>query len=364
MRGPSRQFKAPQLRDIDSIELDPLNPRLPEELTGAKQPALLQYLFENGVLEELAQSFIDNGYFSHEPIVVVRSDKPGRFVALEGNRRLATLKILCGSEIAEGIGFAGLEATSGQISELKEVPCYEVDSRESVYSFIGFRHIGGLKMWGPEAKARYVRQQVDEAAAAAIDRPFREIARRVGSSTQAIRNSYISFAILAHARAHLGLMVNRVLNGNRFGVWSRLLNSPDLREYIGFGDCVEYAEVLEGLKGLDKNRLSEVLLDLAPKDGAPPILRDSRLATDYARVITDPRAREKLRSTRNLSLARQVVDTRDLPARIRAVNAQAGLLNEEMQRLDVCTQELRDSVTDLYGTTRSMKALVKELPDT
>ncbi len=45
----------------------------------------------NWSLDELAVSFIDSGYWPHEAMIVVR--EKGQNVVVEGNRRLAALKV-------------------------------------------------------------------------------------------------------------------------------------------------------------------------------------------------------------------------------------------------------------------------------
>src|SRR4051794_19709698 len=88
--------RAPRREDVavSDLLLDPLNPRLPEDLQGSPQGELLRYLYEEAVLDELIQSFSDNGYFEHEPLIAYRDRRLRGWVVLEGNRRLAALKIL------------------------------------------------------------------------------------------------------------------------------------------------------------------------------------------------------------------------------------------------------------------------------
>lgn len=54
-------------RQVQHLLLDEQNPRLPEDLQGKPQRKLLEYLYETGNLTELAQSFVDNAFFKHEP---------------------------------------------------------------------------------------------------------------------------------------------------------------------------------------------------------------------------------------------------------------------------------------------------------
>src|SRR5262249_7736539 len=80
---------------VDILSLDPQNPRLPEDLQGAAESKILRHLAENDALEEIAQSYVDNGFFPHEPIIILdKPERDGRHLVLEGNRRLAALKIL------------------------------------------------------------------------------------------------------------------------------------------------------------------------------------------------------------------------------------------------------------------------------
>jgi hypothetical protein len=342
--------------DVEDLHLDTRNPRLPEDLVGKAEPKVLKYLFEHGVLDELAQSFMDNGYFVAEPLIV--TTERGRSVVLEGNRRLATLMILHRLPVAEGLSFVGIEPADGELKSIRKVPCYVVSDRADVVPFIGFRHIGGLKMWEPEAKARYVLHQVDEAHDEGdTENPFLDVARRVGSNTQSIRGSYVAIAILRHARDDLGLNVNRLLSENRFGVWQRALSSPELRKFIGFGDPTTYEDVRASLKSLKKERLREVISDFVPSASAErAVVGDSRLVTEYGKVLANKEAHAVLRRTGDLDLARQITDELDLPARVQKLKSRASVLREEIARVEM-TGELRAAIDELFVECRQMKAL-------
>ena len=152
-------------RKVTDLELDPKNPRLPEFPQEKSQRELLKHLFEHGVLEEIAQSYVDNGFFPHEPLIVMPKGSSGsRCTVLEGNRRLAALMVLLKLPTAEGLSFLGLELTRTHGAGLREVPCFAISSRNEVHAFLGFRHIGGIETWEPEAKARYLLREIDRAA--------------------------------------------------------------------------------------------------------------------------------------------------------------------------------------------------------
>ena len=145
---------------FDELLLDDENPRLPERLHGQPQSEILRYLYEQGALEELAYSYRDNGFFPQEPLLVVERDEEDTYTVVEGNRRLAALKILHGCSEADDIGFPGIELSAERLDSLREIPCVPIADRNQIHAYVGFRHIGGLKTWPPEAKARYLLAEV------------------------------------------------------------------------------------------------------------------------------------------------------------------------------------------------------------
>lgn len=274
------------IKDVPTgrLLLDSENPRLPEELQGESQDAILTYLEENEVLDELAASFVANGYFPTEPLVVLPPGGDGFRVVIEGNRRVATLMILLASPLATSLGLSfDLEPAPRrqQLAELSSIPAVEVASRSEVAAFLGYRHLNSFKPWKAESKSRYVWREVEQQAREHPDRdPFYEVARRVGSNSRGIRNSFLAFELLRQARDEHGLNIRPLLR-ERFGVWQRLLTAGGVLEYIGYADSPRtFAEVQAAAARLDQDRLAEIIEDLTPrKAGMRAVLQDSRSVT-------------------------------------------------------------------------------------
>ena len=349
-----------KIRKVDELYLDDHNPRLPEELHGASQERLVRYLYDTAVLDELARSFANNGFFEHEPLIIVSTNQPRQYTVLEGNRRLAALMILHHRSEADDLTF-DIDIAPEQLSSLCEVPCFEVQTLDEVYKFLGFRHIGGIKKWSPEAKARYISTEIERLHTVdASVNPFREVAKRVGSNTQGIRNNYLAIAILRYAREEFGLNV-RALQNERFGVWQRALNSPDIREYIGIRDALDYAEIQIALRTLHAERLRRVIADLTPPAaGQRAILADSRQLTDYGRILSNKRASEILLRYNDFDVAKRLVDEIDLPKRIDAIRRQCEMVQHDVQRAEG-SEDLRAAATELYAVTRAILASTKQL---
>lgn len=356
---------------VSDLELDSENPRLPEGLLKKPEQELLKYFYEEGVLEELAHSMLDNGFFRSEPLLVIRKNagrkKKGiaSYTVLEGNRRLSTLRFLLRDRVPEDLRLVvGRESTGAQLARLKSVSCQIVESREDVDAIIGFRHIGGLKKWESEAKARYILRHIDQLASDRIcDDPFYELGRRVGSNAQGIRNPYIAIAILHVARNEYGItQVNELLGERRFSVWQRALSSGEIRDYIGFGkNATTYKQVRMQLKKLNPKQLKEVISDFVRGRRARAIVGDSREITEYGRVLQNPVARAILRQSQDLDLAKQLVDKQDLPIRVRKLVDLAKVLKDEVDELETIDEETRSAVVELFKVARAMKSVAENI---
>ncbi len=352
---------SPQIipRKVTDLELDPQNPRLPEFFRGKSQSEILHHLFEHDVLEEIAQSYVDNGFFPHEPLIVLPKPSPSsRFIVLEGNRRLAALMIVLELPAADGHSFPGIELPGSRVETLSEVPCFAIASRAEVHAFLGFRHIGGTKTWEAEAKARYLLLEVDRAVSEGTGDPFREVGRRVGSNALGVRNPYIAIRILQSAREDFGLD-STFVQQQRFGVWLRAMNSPEIRGFIGLGNPRTHEEIREAITRLDQAGLKEVLGDFRPKPGRiKALLADSRDVTLYGRVLANDAARAILRRVGDLSVAGQVLVQTHLADRIGRIAASCRVLFDELHGIELDPESV-EAIDELAGIVRSMEALAQ-----
>ena len=100
---------------LEQLSLDPRNPRLG---LGAAEPLATQErvleLMRGWNLEELAVSFLENGFWPQEAVIVVKEElynQPDTLVVVEGNRRIAALKYLqrcvCRQSSIEDLAHAG-----------------------------------------------------------------------------------------------------------------------------------------------------------------------------------------------------------------------------------------------------------------
>lgn len=343
---------------VGLLDLDPENPRLPPEMSDDSQEEILVYIWRTGQLDELAYSFVENGYFEAERLIVVPDCD--RFTVVEGNRRLATLQILLG--LHETAASLNIEVPGDRQDELQLIPCLVADHTDSVRTYLAYRHIGGMKTWSSEARARFTSAMVDRAVGDDHDRPFRQVGRVVGSNAQGVRNSYLAYTVLRFAREELGLDT-RYLLYERFGVWTRCMNSGNVREYIGIGRPSTYQECQESLRQIDRFRLGEVVDDLTPKSvTSKALVSDSRDITTYGQVLANESARMALRQYEDFGVARRIVREDDLGTRTASLAASVErLLNDVSLASSPIRADLEPPSERLSRFARALLAVVRDL---
>lgn len=149
---------------VNSLHLDPKNPRLGRESLSRAPREIIQYLFEHDKALEIADSISTRGYFSNEPLLAIREND--RLVVVEGNRRLAALKALSEPGLLEGSVERQVERLSRRIANpqsIVKVPVTIAPSRKATDRLIAGRHIGTpVLAWQAENRASFILDKLEE----------------------------------------------------------------------------------------------------------------------------------------------------------------------------------------------------------
>jgi hypothetical protein len=202
---------------VEQLLLDTENPRIGD--ASSQHDALQKVLDDQGEkLFELAQSIVAEGMSPIDRLLVLRENpKSDRFVALEGNRRVAALRILANPAVLTGLSVK--RAMQKRLEDLAKdfvtanvepIDCFESESREAGAPWLHLRHTGenegrGVVDWSGHAAARF--RGTDPALQAL------EFVKTHGNLTE----------------AQLAAV------GNSFPITTldRLLSTPDVRKRIG-----------------------------------------------------------------------------------------------------------------------------------
>lgn len=193
-------IKKTHLADVDCLALDRDNPRLVGSDPNAPEEQVIADLYKGEELGELLQSIANNGYLDIEPLIVLEED--GRLIVLEGNRRLAAIRLFREPELAERIFQAERlripvpAITQERRNTLDRVSVYRVAERDDARSFIGFKHINGAAKWDSFAKGKFAAQWYKSGGVSLED-----IAGRIGDKHATIKRMVNAIYVLEQAES-------------------------------------------------------------------------------------------------------------------------------------------------------------------
>ncbi len=175
---------------VSDLHFDRRNPRLAEH-DIASDDEIIPILWETMDVLELVQSIVASGYFQHEPLIVTHEE--GRHVVIEGNRRLAAVKVLLDPAMAQERGWDVAELQPAARARLTELPAI-ISDREQSWRFLGFKHVNGPAKWSSYAKAEYI---ADVHQSFGI--PLSDVAAQIGDRHKTVERLYRGLMVLRQA---------------------------------------------------------------------------------------------------------------------------------------------------------------------
>jgi len=191
MNPPTPAVAPSQPKPEQDLRFDVRNPRLSED-EDVSQEELLKRLWRDFAVDELALSIAANGFFPHEPLFA--AEEEGELVVVEGNRRLAAVRLLRHASMRAEVGATDLpritKKRAGELETLPVVVCPRVD----VWQYIGFKHVNGPQAWRSHSKAQYIAWVHNE-----LDVALADIARQIGDKHHTVRRLYRALMVLEQA---------------------------------------------------------------------------------------------------------------------------------------------------------------------
>lgn len=295
----------PQKIDVASLLLDGENPRVVEFGITSKssQPEILKVLWEQLAVDEILYSMVSNGYWDFEPLVGITNGVTTTII--EGNRRLAAIKLIQGNKDADIELPAKIKEkiTATLILSTQKVPVILVEKREDAWRFIGFKHVNGPAKWQSFAKAKYVAEIHQK-----FKIPLTEIAFQIGDTSNTVEKLYQGYMVLQQAKNEKIYDFELDVNANRI-YFSHLytgLQRQGIREFVKVVDAdkadphpipveklPELKELLTWLFGYKPDKVKSVISSQNP---------DLKYLDE---VLQNPTAVQTLRSTQDLYYAHE-----------------------------------------------------------
>jgi len=219
---------------IENLVLDPNNPRFASDfaviepvpdsrLVDSEKDTLARFQMQGAVTDEattstadLRRSMMDIGYVPIDRVVVRRIGDTDKYLVIEGNRRVSTVKNLLAALDKKDETHDDLIKIRSHTNSFRVIPCKLINtenkSREevehSISVILGIRHHGSLLEWDPLPRAyniynEYMGLGESESASFVLDtKKVTEIAARLSVSASKVRSSlqtYIAFLQLSKA---------------------------------------------------------------------------------------------------------------------------------------------------------------------
>ena len=242
--------------NIDDLYLDPNNPRFWSEQTHRRTPdnrvteeavqSRVVHEIRRHQVEELQYSILRSGFLPLDRIVVRPLEgADNKFVVVEGNRRLAALKLLRtrireNTVIEEHISDEYLESLLEQTNEIDVLVYSGSDACDVSWILQGIRHIGGIRNWEPAQRAKLVADQIDNGSAT-----FTEAGQKFGLGPRAVGRLYRAFKALEQMRRDDEY--GRKARNDYFSLFEEAYRNPSVRRWLEWDENESSFQNLENL---------------------------------------------------------------------------------------------------------------------
>ena len=241
-------------------------------------------------IKDLLDSFKENGYLKIDNIIVKNVGKKNEYVVVEGNRRVATLKVL--KELYDdGMEIGNLDP---DIFDGIDVILYDVDDKE--YEIImGLRHVSGIKEWGD-----YEQSELISNLARKHKMNFRDISESLGISVQKVKrrlNTYYALEIFRNDPDYGEYFIPNKLSS----IFYEIMGKGEIRDqWLGWN-----GELNTFINKTNMRRLFSWLVPYEEEDGKllDPIITKRDEIRELAKFIMDEDALTKLEESRSVGVA-------------------------------------------------------------
>ena len=295
-----RPVSEQQFIDPKTLRFDLENPRFTTHSVKTDED-VVRLLYEQSDVDELIQSILSAGYIDFEPVIVQR----GTAVVLEGNRRLAALRLISDEALRSKLKVS-LPVIKNPVPFKGMVRALWVDDRSEARAFIGFKHINGPFKWNALAKAKYAAAWFSEGG------DIETVSRTLGDNHNTVRRLVNGWFVLKQAEAD-GFDIDHISKKTfAFSHLYTALTRSSVREMLGIA-----ADDFSGTPKANPipRDHSEALLTLMSwlygqeQKGERTIIESQNPnLNELSAVLANPEARLMLTSTRNLQSAYERVE--------------------------------------------------------
>ena len=307
-------------------------------------------------IQDLIDSIKENGWLEIDTILVERRDS-GKFLVVEGNRRVATLKHLQ-RQYQDGAAYLG-KLDAALFSKVPVVLHDAADERQHMV-MMGLHHISGKRRWPAINRALAMKRLQDQ-----FDGDAEAARRALGVTKQDFNRSVRTLSLVdAYKESDYGDQ----FKSEQYTLFREVLGKPAIRKWLGWnGSAAMDQDNLERLFSW----MSEVVdveetdagggdVDLRSESG--PVITTPGHIRELAKLIEDPAAVRSLDETRSLqeaTLSSDLLVKADIDRAFGACDDGIAKLTRQVGELD---SEDLDRVEHLIGKLQGVAFARKRRP--
>ena len=314
-------------------------------------------------VRDLIASIKENGWLDIDPILVERRDG-GRFLVIEGNRRVATLKHLQGRYELDSIDLGRLDPA---LFSKVPVVLHEFPDERQRMVMMGLHHITGKRRW-PAVNRAMAMKRLHEHFEGDAD----AVCNALGIGK---REFNLSVRTLALVQAYKESDYGDQFRSDQYNLFREVLASPSMRDWLGWDHATCTAAKETNLDRLFHWMSPEVWIspevetDAGEEDEVisvqaefSPVITTQGHVRELAKIIDDPEAVKRLDETRSLQ---EATLSSSLPIKSE-IDRAFGSCDNGIQRLSkrvgVLAPEDLDRVDQLVGKLQGLALARKRQP--
>lgn len=342
---------------IDDLKLDLYNPRLPKSKQGKDEKTVVEFMLLEAATLELMSAIGENDFFAGELLLVVSDEnEAGKYIVIEGNRRLTAVKLLNNPSLTS----VKKLATSEVVSEAKyiptELPCLIFEDKSKILKYLGFRHITGIKSWRLLEKSRYLSElRLRDFGELTFLQASSEIAKAIGSTPAYVKRLLISYDLYKIVEDEAFYQIDG-LNDSKFflNYFTDSLNKENIRNFVGVN-----LNSNTPLENIDYVNLQKIVFWWFEKsEGQSRVLGDSEGLKLLDKVIGHHDALVAFESGTNIREAYEITGDLDLQFEKRIKDSLKAI-----EQADSLSNRTRVFYADLVEDLRSIRKVAGKIND-
>jgi hypothetical protein len=255
---------------------------------------MFRFLITDIGVDDLLLSLSTSGLYDADPIIVRDAETAGEYFVVEGNRRLAALKLLSGERPADKEPIPSIPAVSPEVADtFKQVKVHTGWTPSELTAYLGYKHVTASREWSPDAKAKFVYEHAKDDLS---ETNLRKYARSLGTKYPTLVRWLSAYLVLKQAQELKFFDPEQAPSKGYFGTFYTLLGGKQAQAFLGLQD-----EMTKPLIPEQKTGALQDFVAWTIGTKTQPALVNSRQQKEFEQVLASEPALQHFRLRKDLS---------------------------------------------------------------